>query len=286
MTDKLKSGQDKICSWLSADPDHILKQCGEILSMNEFLEVQQQSSALDKTRVLLKIIIQKGGESCQTFFEILRQNQAHYQQLQQLFHPNTEESPTATVVADGSSVVTAREITNTRATSLNMKIETVRDPGCGPSGNVGGLVPQADYTAQDGSVICADKISGVTIDGAIDLSVTIKPSAAHAGTVTETAPASQGPAVKMIIEHKVELIDCLRADHSFILQHVHAKHIVTDREYQSIKHVSQPEKTVSNLIDQVIGKGQQSCSLFLEVLKQPDVVQTYPQLKHITKKWC
>uniref|UniRef100_A0A8C4E379 CARD domain-containing protein n=1 Tax=Dicentrarchus labrax TaxID=13489 RepID=A0A8C4E379_DICLA len=73
------------------------------------------------------------------------------------------------------------------------------------------------------------------------------------------------------------------ADHSFILQHVHAKHIITDRQYQYIKHISQPEDRITNLIDQVICKGQETCSSFLEVLKQPDVLRTYPQLKHITK---
>lgn len=88
--DKLKSEQDKLCLWLSADPDHILKQCGDMLSMNEFLEVQKQSSALDQMRVLLKTIILKGGETCQSFFDILRQHRAHYQQLEQLFSPNTE----------------------------------------------------------------------------------------------------------------------------------------------------------------------------------------------------
>lgn len=90
----------------------------------------------------------------------------------------------------------------------------------------------------------------------------------------------------MITEHKVELIECLMADHSFILQHVHAKHIVTDRQYQNLKHISQPEETVTNLIDQIILKGQRSCSLFLEILKEPDVLRTFPQLKEITKNWC
>ncbi len=87
----------------------------------------------------------------------------------------------------------------------------------------------------------------------------------------------------MIIERKVELIDCLRADHSFILQHVHAGSVITDREYQNMKCVSQPEETVTKLIDQVIGKGQESCSRFLEVLKEPDILKTYPQLKQIVQ---
>lgn len=92
--------------------------------------------------------------------------------------------------------------------------------------------------------------------------------------------------MKTITEHKLELIDCLRADHSLILQHVHAKHIVTDRQYQNLKHILQPEETVTNLIDKLIVNGQNSCSLFLEVLKEPDILETYPQLREITKKMC
>lgn len=89
MMDKLKSEQDKLCKWLSSDPDYILNECGDILSRNEFREVENQSDALDKMRMLLKIIIQKGSESCQSFWEILKEHQVHYPQVQQLFHPNT-----------------------------------------------------------------------------------------------------------------------------------------------------------------------------------------------------
>uniref|UniRef100_A0A3B5A371 CARD domain-containing protein n=1 Tax=Stegastes partitus TaxID=144197 RepID=A0A3B5A371_9TELE len=86
--------------------------------------------------------------------------------------------------------------------------------------------------------------------------------------------------MKMITEHKVELIDSLRAD-LFILQHVHAKRIITDRQYQKLKHISQPEETVTNLIDVVIGKDEETCDQFLQVLKDPEVLRTYPGLKEI-----
>uniref|UniRef100_UPI0037E8FC86 uncharacterized protein n=1 Tax=Semicossyphus pulcher TaxID=241346 RepID=UPI0037E8FC86 len=194
------------------------------------------------------------------------------------FGPNTPE-----VVAADSSVVTRREI-NAKAKSLNMAIKTETDPGSQHGKAVGPVAP-GNYTAQHGSVICTDKIEG-SFDGDIDLSVSVK-SKVRAGKVDETPPSSsQGPAVKLITEHKVELIDCLRADHSFILQHVHAKHILTDRQYQNIKHISQPERSVTDLIDQVMGKGQESCCLFLKVLREPDVLGTYPQLKDITNKMC
>ncbi|XP_070832802.1 uncharacterized protein [Chaetodon trifascialis] len=191
-------------------------------------------------------------------------------------------APTPTVSVDSDSVVSTREIKNAKAKSLSVKIETERDAENRPSGGAIGQRPQADYTASGGSVICADKICDVTIDGDIDLSVSVKRPQGRAGAVEEPLPSSKGPAVKMITEHKVELIDCLMGDHSFILQHVHAKHIVTDREYQNMKHSKQPEETVTNLIDQVILKGQESCSRFLEILKKPEVLRTFPQLKQIT----
>ena len=89
----------------------------------------------------------------------------------------------------------------------------------------------------------------------------------------------------MITRDKVKIIDCLRRDHSHILQLVHQKEIVDDRQYDKLKHISQPEQTIIDLIDQVIGKGEEYCSQFLEVLKEPDVLITYPQLKEITKNW-
>ncbi|KAK5861449.1 hypothetical protein PBY51_022845 [Eleginops maclovinus] len=107
----------------------------------------------------------------------------------------------------------------------------------------------------------------------------------NTGTVDEILPSHQGPAAKMIITNKLGLIDCLSADSSFILQNVHEKQIVTDRQYLILKDLSQQEETVIKLIDQVIRKDENSCSLFLEVLKQPDVLMTYPKLKELTKKW-
>ncbi|XP_042349967.1 uncharacterized protein LOC121948634 [Plectropomus leopardus] len=283
--DKLVSQKDKLPLWLSSDPDYILRQCGDILSMNEYFGVQTQGSPLDKMKALVKIIMQKEGGAPQRFLDILLQHQARYQQLQQFFNSNTEGSSKPTVFANSGSVVDVRELTNVKGKSLNAKIETITGAGSRLTGNAAGQVPQADFTACDGSVICAGKMTNVEVDGDINLSINVKPSQQILpGKLDETPPYSQGPAVETVTEHKVELIDCLRADHSFILQHVHAKHIVTDRQYQNLKHISQPEQTVTNLIDQVIMNGQNSCSLFLDVLNEPDIVTTYPQLREITQK--
>jgi predicted CopG family antitoxin len=87
--------------------------------------------------------------------------------------------------------------------------------------------------------------------------------------------------MKMIIENKVKLIDWLRADSGFILQHVHSKRIVTDREYQELKSISVPEAAVTDLIDKMILKKEETCSQFLDTLKESEVKDTYPELK----KW-
>lgn len=48
---------------LPGDPDHILKECGNVLSMNECLEVQQRSGALEETRGAFENSDRKGKET-------------------------------------------------------------------------------------------------------------------------------------------------------------------------------------------------------------------------------
>lgn len=88
--------------------------------------------------------------------------------------------------------------------------------------------------------------------------------------------------MRKIKEHKVELINCLMGD-VFILQCVHAKGILSPRQYGNLKHSSNPEQTVTNLIDLLMSKGEETCNQFLQILKDPDVDATYPQLKNIIK---
>ncbi|XP_041858298.1 uncharacterized protein si:dkey-10c21.1 [Melanotaenia boesemani] len=280
--DKLRSEQEKLSMWLSSDPDYILEQCGDILSINEWKEVQKQTAALQKTNKLLNIIIHKGGDTCQSFLEILRENEGRYQDLHQFFHPTTQGSTPPTVFADNSSAVTAREIKNLTAKDLTTTIEIESKPGGNPPRKA---ALQVTYTANNGSLICADRITDVSIDGSVNYSVSIRPRQPNPVTARHSGPSPQisnhkDPAVKWITDHKVKLISCLKAD-LFILQYVHEKEIVTDSQYDNLKHSSPPETTVINLIDQVIIKGQETCEKFLVVLKEPDVLNTYPQLKNI-----
>lgn len=88
--------------------------------------------------------------------------------------------------------------------------------------------------------------------------------------------------MRKIKKHKVELINCLMGD-VFILQCVHAKGILSPRQYGNLKHSSNPEQTVTNLIDLLMSKGEETCDQFLQILKDPEVDATYPQLKNIIK---
>uniref|UniRef100_A0A672ICT5 CARD domain-containing protein n=1 Tax=Salarias fasciatus TaxID=181472 RepID=A0A672ICT5_SALFA len=79
---------------------------------------------------------------------------------------------------------------------------------------------------------------------------------------------------------RVELMDCLRAD-PIILQHVHAKGLISYVQYQDLKHMTKPSQAVTELLDVLIGKGQETCAQFLQLLEEPDCLDTYPQLKNI-----
>lgn len=88
--------------------------------------------------------------------------------------------------------------------------------------------------------------------------------------------------MRKIKEQKVELINCLMGD-PFILQCVDAKGILSYRQYGNLKHSSNPEQTVTKLIDLLVSKGEETCDQFLQILKDPEVDATYPQLKYIIK---
>lgn len=47
----------------------------------------------------------------------------------------------------------------------------------------GNIKPQADLTASGGGVICADKISGVHVDGGINFSVSVNAPQENTGNI-------------------------------------------------------------------------------------------------------
>uniref|UniRef100_A0A3P9Q8X8 CARD domain-containing protein n=1 Tax=Poecilia reticulata TaxID=8081 RepID=A0A3P9Q8X8_POERE len=89
------------------------------------------------------------------------------------------------------------------------------------------------------------------------------------------------PAGRTIKEKKVKLIECLMADADFVLQHVDQKSIVSRREYQNLKFPSGPQETVTRLLDLVLSKGPGKCGDFLQLLTDPEVLDTFPPLRDI-----
>uniref|UniRef100_A0A3B5R2D2 CARD domain-containing protein n=1 Tax=Xiphophorus maculatus TaxID=8083 RepID=A0A3B5R2D2_XIPMA len=78
------------------------------------------------------------------------------------------------------------------------------------------------------------------------------------------------------IKKKVKLIECLMTDHCYVLQLVHQKSIVSLRQYQNLKSSSSPQETITGLLDLVLGKGPKKCGDFLQLLKDPEVLDTFP----------
>ncbi|XP_038138851.1 uncharacterized protein LOC119782120 [Cyprinodon tularosa] len=274
--ERLKSYQDQLTGWLSADTEHILNKSGDILSVNEYKDIIKKPSE-EQMICLLRTIIEKGEETCEKFTEILKKNQDHYHQLKEFFSCSLKDSAVPTMFADGNSVITQRKLSNIKAKSLKLNVETVSSATGKSSGNT---IPGANYTATDGSVIFADQLEGVSVD-TIDFSVNIKQSRDPAALQGATNLSNQDPSAKMIIKHKVELIRCLMADPKHILQHVHQESIITDREYQNLKSYSKPEEAVTMLIDQVIEKLPETCCQFLKLLQDPKVLKEYPKLAEI-----
>lgn len=276
----LKSEQARLCEWLSEDPEFILDQCGDILSMNDYKTVQKQTSASEKTGKLLEILVNRGEEPCLSFIEILKQHQAHYKPLQQFFSPNKDGSFSSKVFADKSCLVSVNEVSNTAGKSYSNTV-TIFTGGSGSSDTKARELPKAEHIATDNSAIFADKISGSSFEN-ITFSTFIKPSQPDPGQVDSTQDVPLGPVGKMINSNRVELIDCLRGD-PHILQHVHGREIITGSQYQTLTKVLSPVKAATVLIDLVLGRGEEICQQFIEVLKIPDVLETYPQLKRILK---
>ncbi|XP_066521308.1 caspase-8-like [Hoplias malabaricus] len=85
-------------------------------------------------------------------------------------------------------------------------------------------------------------------------------------------------------DQKVFFIDTLSADAKFVLQHVQEKQIITKREYNNLNHDNYTnEKIVTDLIDKVMNKGNETCLKFLQLLQNEQLQESFPALKkHFT----
>lgn len=84
--------------------------------------------------------------------------------------------------------------------------------------------------------------------------------------------------------NKTNIQTCLCVDHRFILNKVHEKRLITQREYNNLKSINKEdvEGHVVELVDRIMNKGEQSCQGFLDLLQTDEEVQTtYPELKRM-----
>ncbi|KAG5267697.1 hypothetical protein AALO_G00224640 [Alosa alosa] len=81
---------------------------------------------------------------------------------------------------------------------------------------------------------------------------------------------------------KTTLIDILSTDASFILQHVQRENLITGREYKNLYSMSQNgEKTTIELLDKMMNKGDDHCKRFISMLRESEIVGTFPALKEL-----
>lgn len=85
--------------------------------------------------------------------------------------------------------------------------------------------------------------------------------------------------LQRIVKDKVFLIDTLSEDADFILQHVHQANLITHREYMNLKDISERQNKVINLLDKLIGKGEERCRNFIDLLRQDSILEGFPKLK-------
>lgn len=83
---------------------------------------------------------------------------------------------------------------------------------------------------------------------------------------------------------KTTILDILCGDYTLILNKVHQKNLITDREYNNLKSINKESVGghVVGLVDKLMDKGEETCRDFLNLLQtDEDVKSTYPDLKNL-----
>ncbi|XP_067229756.1 caspase-8-like [Chanodichthys erythropterus] len=85
--------------------------------------------------------------------------------------------------------------------------------------------------------------------------------------------------IQRIQQNKVFLIDTLTVEAEIILQYVHQAKLITQRDYNNLSDIREREKRVINLLDKFMGKGNETCRQFIELLRQEYILEIFPTLK-------
>lgn len=97
--------------------------------------------------------------------------------------------------------------------------------------------------------------------------------------------AMDGPVdgTKLIRRLKTELLDALKGDPEFLLQHCHASGILSNNEYNNIKDLNMRSEQVRDILDYVIHKDNKHALNFLKLLKTQDMQEAFPKLEFLQK---
>lgn len=84
--------------------------------------------------------------------------------------------------------------------------------------------------------------------------------------------------------NKTAIVRILGGDLTLILMRVHENKLITDREYNNLKHINRAntEDHVIQLVDKIMNKGEDTCQTFLNLLQtDEDIQSTFPELKNL-----
>lgn len=87
--------------------------------------------------------------------------------------------------------------------------------------------------------------------------------------------------IKLLKSLKVKLIEILSSDADYILQHADSRSLLSNSAYQHAKACRVPREKVTELLDHIILKGPEAAQELLELLKAPDLQETFPRLDFI-----
>nr|XP_019951982.1 PREDICTED: uncharacterized protein LOC109635307 [Paralichthys olivaceus] len=87
--------------------------------------------------------------------------------------------------------------------------------------------------------------------------------------------------IQLLRSLKVKLIDILRSDPDFVLQHAHSCCLLSDQGYQRVKACRIPSEKVTDLLDHIIQRGPDAARELLELLKEPALQETFPLLSFV-----
>lgn len=85
--------------------------------------------------------------------------------------------------------------------------------------------------------------------------------------------------LQRIQQNKVFLIDTLSVEAEIILQYVQQAKLITQRDYRNLSDIPERERKVINLLDKLMGKGEETCRQFIDLLRQDCILENFPTLK-------